>query len=422
MPVGQHLTRRSILTAAAGLIATAPNKPLHAQASQRVEVIHWWVAGGEGEAIRTIRRRIEADGRTWVDTAVQGPDVAKTAAITRVLGGKPPAVMLWHVGRDLMDLYREGVIRDVQPVAEAERWDAVLPVAIADRLKVDGRYVAVPADLHCGNCTFANTKLMQAAGVDVPLTWEAVLDASPPLQRSGVIPIAFGGQAWQEGSVFVQILGGVGGPGLLKRFTSTHDPSASDSPEMVEVFRIFARLRPFVDKASPNRASTDTANLVATNKAALYFSGDWSKGDLNKAGMRPGRDYTCRPSPGNDAIFLAVVDAFCMPRTAEAGVQAAQDDFARVVMSVAGQHDFNLVKGSIPVRTDVDLTAYDIYAQASARLSRGEGELIPATSMGMTTAMRLAFYDVIHRFWNTDGADPKTAARDLRVAIEKNRV
>ena len=422
MPGRKRLTRRDLLAATAGSAATALSGGVRAQANQPVEVIHWWIGGGEGEAIRTIRRRIEGGGRSWVDAAVQGPDAAKTAAITRILGGKPPTVMLWHVGRDLADLHREGAIRDLQLVADAERWDAVLPTAIADRLKVDGRYVAVPADLHCGNCTFANTKLLQAAGVEVPLTWEAVIAAGPALQRSGVIPIAFGGQAWQEGSVFVQIIGGIGGPALLKRFTATHDPAASDSPEMVEVFKTFARLRPFVDKASPNRASTDTANLVATDKAALYFSGDWSKGDLNKAGMRPGREYTCRPSPGNDGIFLAVIDAFCMPRTTDPGVRAAQDEFARVTMSAASQHEFNLVKGSIPVRTDVDLADYDVYAQASARLSRGEGELIPATSMGMTTAMRLAFYDVIHRFWNTEGADPRAAARDLRVAIEKNLV
>lgn len=115
--------------------------------------------------------------------------MAKTAAITRVLGGKPPTVMLWFVGKDLPDLYRDGVIRDVQPVAAAERWDAVLPEEISRRLKVDGKYVAVPADLHCGNWTFANNKLLRKAEVELPGTWQEVLDACPKLQRSGVIPM-----------------------------------------------------------------------------------------------------------------------------------------------------------------------------------------------------------------------------------------
>ena len=34
---------------------------------------------------------------------------------------------------------------------------------ITNRLKVAGKYVAAPADLHCGNWTFANTKLLRAA-------------------------------------------------------------------------------------------------------------------------------------------------------------------------------------------------------------------------------------------------------------------
>ena len=236
--------------------------------------------------------------------------------------------MLWFVGLDLGDLYRDGLIRDVQPVASAENWDAVLPAEISKRLKVDGKYVAVPADLHCGNWTFANNKLLRAADLEVPQSWAAVIKASDKLQQAGVIPIAFGGQPWQEGSVFVMVLTGVGGASLLRRFVADHDLAAADGPEMVETFATFARLKPFVDKASPNRSWSDTANLVSTNQAALYFSGDWARGDLNQAGMRPEIDYSCGPAPGNAGIFMAVVDAFCMPSTKDPDTLAAQDAFA----------------------------------------------------------------------------------------------
>lgn len=282
-------------------------------------------------------------------------------------------------------------------------------------------YVAVSADLHCGNCTFANLRLLRDVSAEVPGGWPAVLALCGALQRSGVVPIAFGGQAWQESSVFVMILIGVGGARLLRRFTSMHDLGPADDSDLAAAFEIFRALKPFVDRASSNRSSTDTANLFATNKAALYFSGDWSRGDVNKAGMRPGKDYTCRPAPGNDGIFMVVVDAFCMPSISSPDVRAAQEDFARIVMSPDVQHDFNLLKGSIPVRSDVALTGYDPFALASASLSRGAGEMVPSTSMGMTTAMRLSFYEVVHRFWNTDGADPNAAARDIRAAIDRNR-
>lgn len=422
MPDLMHarVARRGLLAAALGAVIA----PRGSAASGRpsLEVVHWWTAGAEAKAIRRIRQSIEADGLTWIDTAVQGPDLAKAAAMTRVLGGNAPAIMLWHAGPDLTALVRDAIIRDIEPVAAAGNWDAVLPPAIARKLKVDGKYVAIPADLHCGNWTFANLALLKAARAEVPHSWDDVLATCQKLQQTGVIPIAFGGQAWQEASVFVQILTGVGGASLLRRFTVEHDPTASDSPEMVEAFRVFARLKPFVDQASPNRSSTDTANLVSSNKACLYFSGDWSRGDLNAAGMRPGVDYAARSGPGNDGIFSAVVDAFVLPRSADAGTRAAQDLFAGVTMSPAVQHDFNLLKGSIPVRTDVSLDGYDAFALMAAHLSRGGGEVVPSTSLGMTTAMRLAFYDVVHRFWNTDNADPQAAARSLRVAIERNRV
>jgi glucose/mannose transport system substrate-binding protein len=414
-PIG----RRALI---AGAAAAAFCSPLGARAQRlEAEVVHWWTAGSESDAIRSLRRRFEAGGPAWIDTPVQGPDLAKTAALTRILGGRPPAVMLWHVGPDLPQLVRDGVIRDIDAVAVAEGWDALLPKTISDRLKVDGKYVAAPVDLHGANWTFANLKLLKAAGIGVPETWPQVIEACQALKSSGVIPIAFSGQPWQEALVFIQVIAGTGGANLIRRFTTDHDPTAAESPEMVASFEMFARLKPFVDKASPNRNYTDTASLVSTDRAALYFSGDWSRGELNKAGMRNGLDYACRLAPGNDGIFLAVVDAFCMPRSVPKALAPLQDAFARLTMSLEAQHEFNLLKGSIPLRPDVDLNGYDACSQLAARLTRGGGEVLASASLGMTTAMRGAFYDVIHRFWFADDANPKVAARDLRIAIERNR-
>ena len=137
--------------------------------------------------------------------------------------------------------------------------------------------------------------------------------------------------------------------------------------------------------------------------------------------MRPEIDYSCGSAPGNSGIFLAVVDAFCMPSSKDAETIAAQNAFAAATMNIDVQHDFNLAKGSIPPRSDVPLDGYDPCTQIAAKLERGGGQVLPSTSMGMTTAMRQAMYDVVHRFWSTDGADPKAAARDLRVAIERTK-
>src|SRR4051794_5918117 len=321
------LSRRALLASSLGWATTAAR----AQGRKPIEVIHWWTSGGESAAIRTTRRALEAEGWTWQDTAVEGPDLAKTAAITRVLGGQPPTVMLWFVGQDLPNLYRDGVIRDVQSVAEAEGWDRVLPDDLSFRMKVDGRYVVAPADLHCANWTFAHNGLLRQAGLECPETWPEVLRVAPKLRDAGVIPVAFGGQPWQEASVFVMVLTGVGGASLHRRFLAEHDPAAADSPEMVEVFRTFGALREFVDRASPNRSWPESAKLLATGKAALYFSGDRARGDLSKAGMAPEVDYTCRSAPGNQGIFSAVVDAFVMPR-GDADMVPAQDAFARLTM------------------------------------------------------------------------------------------
>ncbi|KAA2236777.1 ABC transporter substrate-binding protein [Salinarimonas soli] len=419
---GLALDRRAFLIGA--LAAAAPTwsraAGLTGLSGKRFEVVHWWAGGSESDAIRVVRRALEAEGGTWLDVTVQGPDLAKAAAMTRVLGGAAPGAMLWHVGPDLPRLVTDGVIRDVEAAAAAQGWDAILPAAVAAQMKVDGRYVAAPIDLHGANWMFAHRRRLEEAGAELPRTWDEAIAACERLRAAGTIPIALGGQPWQEALVFAQAVVGTGGADLMRRMCVEHDVSG-DLPAVAAAFETFGRLRPFVDKGSPNRGPTDTANLVSSGRAGFLFTGDWSRGELEKAGLKAGADYLARPAPGNDGVFLAVVDAFCMPRAVSAPIAEAQDAFARLVMSPGVQHDFNLVKGSIPTRTDVDLARYDEGARAAARLTRGEGEVVASLSMGMTTAMRAALYEVVHRFWTTEGADPKRAASDLRDAIARTR-
>jgi glucose/mannose transport system substrate-binding protein len=416
-----RLTRRDALSLlAAPTLAVGSAYPALAQARTRLEVIHWWVAGGESEALRQIRDAVEARGVTWVDTGVQGQDAAKTMSVTRVLGGNPPGILQWHVGKDLPELLRDGVIRDVQEVATADRWDSVLPRELQALLKVDGKYASVPLNIHGGNVMFSNTKVMRQANADLPKTWDDVVKAAEKLRQANVIPIALGGQSWQETTLYFYIVIGTQGADFFEQVYVRHELARVDQAKLRQTFEDFARLKPFVDRGSPGRSWTDTANLIATGRAGLFFQGDWAKGELLKAGLELGRDYDARLPPGNDGVFLAVADTFCFSNLRDPAIRAAQEVFARATMSPPVQEAFNRLKGSIPVRTDVSLERYDAWSRSAAEAVRGGARVVPSGSMGMKAALRTAVYDVVSKFWNSDRPDPADATRGMMSAIERN--
>ena len=92
---------------------------------------------------------------------------------------------------------------------------------------------------------------------------------------------------------------------------------------------------------------------VITGQAAAQIMGDWAQGEFAVANAVAGEDYTCLPGLGKNKV-LPWRDALHFENKAD--VEAAQrtgviDDVKQV------QVDFNLKKGSLPVRGDVDLSA-----------------------------------------------------------------
>jgi glucose/mannose transport system substrate-binding protein len=119
-------------------------------------------------------------------------------------------------------------------------------------------------------------------------------------------------------------------------------------------------------------------------KAAFTAMGDWTYGELAKAGLKENQDFGWLSFPGTDGAFLAVVDGFTLAKDAPHLAEAVA--WLEMVGGKEGQETFNALKGSIPVRSDVDkskLSAYQRWSMASfhndALLpSCVHGEAVPA--------------------------------------------
>lgn len=370
--------------------------------AQKAEVIHWWTSGGESAAIKEFASAYTKAGGTWVDSAVAGGEAARAAALSRIAGGNPPTAAQFNISKQYFDVIDEGLLNNIDKVAQKEGWDKMLPAPVLKMVKVKGHYYAVPVNIHNSTWFWYSKAALAKAGVAEPKSMDEFFAALDKLKAAGLVPLALGGQGWQESITFVTVLLHGGGKDLFMKVFEARDPAALDSPAFRKALTDFKRLKNYVDPGSPNRNWNDATAMVITGKAGFQIMGDWAKGEFIAANQTAGKEFGCFAGFGGSAPYMVAGDVFVFPKTKDAAAVAAQEKLATLMTSPAAQVAFNNKKGSIPVRTDVDTKAMDICAQAGVAALKNPARLVPTTDSLLTPDMAGAVQDVVSKFWNTD--------------------
>jgi len=408
-----QLLRRTLLAA-----TLAASMPALAGAQDKAEVIHWWTSGGESAAVRVFAEEFAKAGGVWVDTAIAGGANARTAGINRIVGGNPSTSMQFNTGKQFDELVSAGLLRDIDSLAAAGKWKDVLPPGIIKAVTRDGKIYAVPVNIHGQSWLFYNTKVLADAGVQPPATWPEVLAAGDKLKAKGVVPLAFSGTPNWERGLFNAVLSSYGGPDMFRAFWGKRDPAVVKSAKFAEVAELYGRLRSLVDPGSPGRSNwNDATAMVITGKAAMQVMGDWAKGEFIAAGLTAGKEYGC-VLLGSPGVMVMGGDVFVFPKTSDKAVIAAQDKLATVMMAPATQIAFNTKKGSVPVRTDVDVSGMDICAQKGAQTLANPALQLEANELLSPPDVTGAVQDVITQYWNNPGMDTKTFADKIVTAMQ----
>jgi glucose/mannose transport system substrate-binding protein len=389
-----------------------------------VEVLHWWTSGGEAKAAAELKATLQAKGHTWKDFAVAGGggDSAMTVLKSRVVSGNAPAAAQIK-GPSLQEWAAEGVLANIDDVAKAEKWDSLLPPVVANVMKYKGNYIAVPVNVHRVNWLWANPEAFKKAGAKVPTTWDEFFVAADKLKAAGIIPLAHGGQNWQDFTTFESVALGVGGADFYKKALVQLDQGALKSATMTKVLTTFKKVKTYTDKNAPGRDWNLATAMVIKGEAGMQLMGDWAKGEFLAAGKVPGKDFTCVAAPGTAKSFTFNVDSFAMFKLKnEANVQA-QKDLATAIMSPEFQEVFNLNKGSIPVRLNMNLAKFDDCAKLSSKDfvdTAKSGALVPSIAHGMAvpSATSGAIQDVVSQYWNTDKMTPAEAMDKIASAAK----
>ncbi|WP_282064345.1 ABC transporter substrate-binding protein [Aliiroseovarius marinus] len=390
----------------AAVSAIAITCAMPAVAEPQAEVLHWWTSGGEAKSVAVLQQEFADNGGTWTDMPVAGGggDAAMTALRARVLSGNAPTAVQLK-GPAIQEWYEEGVLADISAVAEAEGWADVLPASIAGHMMCEGTWCAAPVNVHRVDWIWANADVLEANGIAMPSTWDEFNAAADKLAAAGITPLAHGGQAWQDATVFEAVaLGILGADGFKKAFVDL-DMDTLKSDGMVAVFDQMRKMRGYVDDNFSGRDWNLATAMVMNGEAAFQIMGDWAKGEFLAAGKAPGEDFLCASVPGDG--FLYNVDSFAMFNVDGDDKKAGQDLLSKLIVGQNFQKVFNLNKGSIPARVDVALDDFDSCAHLSAKdmnESSDNGSLLPSYAHGMALrgAQSGAITDVVTAHFNSD--------------------
>jgi glucose/mannose transport system substrate-binding protein len=407
--LGRKTMRYGLITAA---LAASVSLPFAGAASATdLEVTHWWTSGGESAAVAEFAKAFDATGNHWVDGAIAGGgNTARPVMISRITGGDPMGATQFNTGRQAEELVAAGLMRDLTDIATKEKWAEVIrPKSLLDGCTVDGKVYCVPVNIHSWQWLWLSNKAFADAGVPVPKNWDEFVAAAPALEKAGKIPLAIGGQPWQTTGAFNVLIPAIAGKDIFLKVYKDKDAAVAAGPEIAKVFKAADEARKMSAKSNVQDWNQAT-NLVITGQAGGQIMGDWAQGEFQVAGQVAGKDYTCLPGLGVNELISTGGDSFYFPKLNDADKSKAQEVLASTMLDPKVQVAFNLKKGSVPVRGDVDLAAAnDCMKKGLAILDKGN--IIPDTNQLMTEDTNNQLNDLFVQFWKTPSMTPEDAQK-----------
>ena len=364
------------------------------------EVIHWWTSGGEQAAISQFAEAWQEMGNTWIDTAITGGDNARGTTVNRIIGGNPPTAAQFDISKQFVDLVEQGLLQSLEEVASAEGWrDFIYPPELIETCEFEGEFYCVPVNIHSWQWMWINNDVYKQVGLPVPQTFEEFLAGAPTIQDAGIIPLALGGQGWQESGMFDVVASSIMGFPLMQSIYRDKDVDAFRDGRFESVLNTFRELNTFTDEGSPGRLWNDTTAMVIEGKAAMQVMGDWARGEFAVAGKEAMVDYSC-VIPGKEKYVALGGDVFVFPKNDDPKVKDVQLAMASMMVNPTVQAKFNNAKGSLPMRLDVDTSAADACMQMGLDLIQNPDAIMRESDDWNTPAFTSAWDDIISEFRN----------------------
>ncbi len=423
-------TRRSLLVGSAAALALPRFARGQGAVKPRLTVISQWSAGSDGAAITALGKKFEEKGGIWQHSPVPGFTTEMMNKLrAQIIAGDPPACSQLK-GPEIAAWSKIAPTVNLDALVAAAGYEKVVAPDLAKLHKPGGQWISLPLQIYSTNMLFLSKRAMDKAKADkIPVTWADFNGLAEKMKAGGVAyPVANGGTRPDDGQKFEASLAGIS-PTAYRAAIMNLDTKALEGPEIKAAF---AQVRKIADWMDPNvgaqHFSTNLKRFVDGDMGMLIMGG-WAQGVLRNAGFKF-EDFTIAPGPSDNRkpVFLLNADAFIFWQRKEADLQAGQTLMAQLVMDPAIQTMYSQITGSIPVRTDVDLSGEGwsngqrtTAAALKDAIASNQAVLSIAHNMAQENGLTAAMIDVITEYVKDRTIKPEQAAARLAEAVESAR-
>ncbi|MBM3650396.1 MAG: carbohydrate ABC transporter substrate-binding protein [Alphaproteobacteria bacterium] len=423
------IRRRSVLAGAVGLMA-APLAARAQAAKPRLTVISQWSAGSDGAAITALGKKFEERGGVWQHSPVPGFTTDMMNKLrAQIIAGDPPACSQLK-GPEIAAWSKIAPTVNLDAIVAAAGYEKVVAPDLARLHKPGGKWSALPLQVYRTNTLFLSKRAMDKAKADkIPTTWAQFNELAEKMKAAGVAhPVANGGTRADDGQKFEAVLAGLN-PAVYRKAIMELDEKALGGPE---VRAAFAQLRKIADWMDPNTAAQHFSVFLprfVAGEMGMLIQGGWAQGVLLNGGFKLD-DFIIAPGPTENGkpVFVLNADAFIFWQSKQADLQAGQKLMAELVMMPENQTMYSQITGSIPVRTDVDLSGAGWSAgqvEAARTLKEAvavnQSVLSLAHNMAQENGMTAAMIDVLTEFVKNKAITPDQAVKRLVEAVASAR-
>lgn len=331
-----------------------------AQATE-IKMFHSWSNDAEVGALNVIRNEFQKRGHTIKEMSVPHEQAGSSPLVSLIVAGTPPNVFISSQPRIYRDLTKRGLGVALNKTFDEAGATKAFPEAVLRSITLDGEIRKIPTAVHIDGMVYYNMAVAKAAGVD-PTKWTSFDDMfkdQEKVQKAGYTFIAVGGNTFQAGYLTHALIAAIGGPDVYNKFyNGKPDPTVFDDPAIKKTIETFRKITSQADAGWVNRQWNETNNTTIAGKALMQIHGDWMKGNWRGAKKTAGVDFGCINIPGTKALSVTV-DSFGILGGQAADVQAAEFEWAKIVVDPRINAEFASIKGSSPVRVDVPTDKLD---------------------------------------------------------------
>ncbi len=192
----------------------------------------------------------------------------------------PPDVFYNWAGGSLRSYVDAGAVLDLTQELESDpEWASQFIPSVVEQATFDGKVYGLPMKGMQPELFYYNKDLFEQAGVEVPTTWQELLDTIPKFKEIGVAPISVGGQGKWPTLLYLQFLADrIGGPEVMDRIVAGEKDAWSDPAilQSIQMIQDLVEAGGFVDGFSSVSFDTgQSAALVYTGEAAMELMGSW---------------------------------------------------------------------------------------------------------------------------------------------------